>query len=85
MTFQLKERNKIYFFIKYLKYKKKNRKRSKKLDHVKIESFFIKINKKSIVYEFDFSKNVKIHLIFHVSLLKSIDFNTFIQKISFNI
>ena len=80
MTFQLKEKNKIYFNTKNLKYKKKNRKKNKKFDQIKVESFFIKTIKKSINYKFDLLKNVKVFSIFHISLLKSIDSKTFIQK-----
>ena len=80
MTSQLKERNKIYLNTKKLRYKKKNRKRSKKFDQVKVESFFIKAIKKSINYELDLLKNVKVFSIFHISLLKSIDSKTFIQN-----
>ena len=79
MTFQLKKKNKIYLNTKNLKYKK-NQKRNKKFNYVKIESFFIKIIKKSINYELNLSINVKIFSIFHIFLLKSIDSNTFIQN-----
>jgi len=72
MTFQLKERNRIYLLIRNLKTKKT----SKKLNHVKIELFFIKIVKRLINYEFDLPKNAKVFLIFHVSLLELIDPNT---------
>ena len=50
------------------------------MNHVKIELFFIKKIKKTINYELNLFKNVKIYLIFHVLFLKSIDFNIFIQK-----
>ena len=80
MTSQLKKRNKIYLLTKNLSYKRKNKRKSKKFDHVKVESFFIKINKRSINYELDLLKDVKVHSVFHVSLLKSIDFSTFIQN-----
>jgi hypothetical protein len=76
MTSQLKERNKIYLLTKNLKIRKK----SKKLDHVKIESFFIKAVKKSINYELDLLKNAKVFLVFHISLLKSVDPSTSIQE-----
>jgi hypothetical protein len=72
MTSQLKERNRVYLLTKNLKIRKKN----KKLDHVKIESFFIKAIKRSINYELDLSKNVKVFLVFHISLLKSADSST---------
>jgi len=76
MTSQLKEKNKVYLLTKNLKIRKK----SKKLDHVKVESFFIKAIKESINYELDLSKNAKVFLVFHISLLKSVDSSTSIQK-----
>jgi hypothetical protein len=66
----------MYLLTKNLKIRKK----SKKLNHVKIESFFIKTIKESINYELDLSKDAKIFLVFHILLLKSVDLNTFIQK-----
>ncbi len=66
----------MYLLTKNLKIKKK----SKKLNHVKIESFFIKEVKKSVNYELDLLKNVKVFLVFYVSLLKSADFSTSIQE-----
>ncbi len=65
----------MYLLTKNLKIKKK----SKKLDHVKIESFFIKAIKELINYELDLLKDAKVFLVFHVSLLESIDLNTSIQ------
>ena len=72
----LKKRDKVYFFTKNLKI---NKKRSKKLDHVKVESFFIKIIKGRVNYELNFSIDVKIFLIFHISVLESTHSNTSIQ------
>jgi len=66
----------MYLLTKNLKIRKK----SKKLNHVKIESFFIKAVKESINYELDLSKNAKVFLVFHISLLKSVDPSTSIQK-----
>ena len=80
MKSQLKKRNKVYLSTKNLRYRKKDKKRSKKLDSVKIESFFIKTVKRSINYELDLSTDVKVFSIFHVSLLKSVDSDTFIQN-----
>ena len=74
------EEKKVYLNTKSLKYKKKSKKRNRKLNHVKIELFFIKKIKKTINYELNLFKNVKIYSIFYISFLKSIDFNTFIQK-----
>ena len=81
MTSQLKKKNKVYLSTKNLKYRKKNRKKSKKLDSIKIESFFIKTVKESINYELNLSANVKVFSVFHVFLLKSVDSNTSIQNI----
>jgi predicted lactoylglutathione lyase len=76
MAPQLKERNKVYLLTKNLK----TRKKSKKLDHVKVELFFIKAVKESINYELDLPKNAKVFLVFHISLLKSADLSTPIQE-----
>jgi len=76
MTPQLKKGNKIYFLTKNLKIRKK----SKKLDHVKVESFFIKAVKRSVNYELDLLKNVRVFLVFHISLLKLVDPSTPIQE-----
>ncbi len=66
----------MYLLTKNLKIRKK----SKKLNHVKIESFFIKEVKESVNYELDLFKNVKVFLVFHILLLKSVDFSTSIQE-----
>jgi len=66
----------MYLLTKNLKIRKK----SKKLDHVKIESFFIKAVKRSVNYELDLLKNAKVFLVFHISLLKSADLSTLIQE-----
>ena len=73
---QLKKGDKIYLLTKNLKTKKI----SKKLNHVKVDLFFIKQQKKSINYELNQLWNIKIHSIFHVSLLKPADPKTFIQN-----
>ena len=73
---QLKEKDKVYFLTKNLTTKKLN----KKLDHTKIESFFIKAVKRSVNYELSLPKNTRIHSIFHINLLKSADLSTLIQK-----
>ena len=73
---QLKKRDKIYLLTKNLKTKRV----SKKLNHVKIDLFFIKQQKESVDYELNLPSDIKIHSIFHVSLLKSADPKTFIQN-----
>ncbi len=67
----------MYLLTKNLKIRKK----SKKLNHVKIESFFIKAIKKLVNYELDLFKNAKVFLVFYVLLLESVDFSTSIQEI----
>lgn len=72
MTPQLKKKNKIYLLTKNLK----TRKKSRKLNHIKIESFFIKNQRGRVSYELNLSRDVKVHLVFHLSLLKSVDSQT---------
>ncbi len=48
----------------------KIRKLSKKLNHVKVESFLIKKTKKLVNYELDLLKDAKVFLIFYILLLK---------------
>jgi hypothetical protein len=62
----------MYLLTKNLKIRKK----SKKLDHVKVESFFIKAIKELVNYELDLFKDVRVFSVFHISLLKSVDLNT---------
>jgi hypothetical protein len=50
------------------------------LNHVKVESFLVKKAKKSVNYELDLLKDAKVFLIFHISLLKSVDLSTSIQN-----
>jgi hypothetical protein len=76
MTSQLKKKDKMYLLTKNLKIRKK----SKKLNHVKVESFFIKIVKELVNYELDLFKNARVFLVFHISLLESADLSTSIQK-----
>ena len=75
MTPQLKKGNKVYFLMKNLK----TQQSSKKLNHQKIRSFFIKQVKKPVNYELKLSLNTRIHSVFHISLLKSADFKTSVQ------
>ena len=73
---QLKEENKMYFLTKNLKI---NKRRNKKLDHVKVESFFIKIVKGRVNYELNFLANARIFLIFYVFVLELIHSKISIQ------
>lgn len=73
---QLKKENRVSLLTKNLKIKKLN----KKLNNIKIKSFFIKIIKRSINCKLNLLKETRIHLIFYILLLKLIDLNTFIQK-----
>ncbi len=66
MASQLKEEDKIYLFTKNLK----TRKLSKKLNHIKVESFLVKKTKELINYEFDLLKDAKVFLVFYISLLE---------------
>ena len=72
----LKRGDKVYLFTKNLKI---NRRKSKKLNHVKVESFFIKNVKGRVNYELNLFTNVKIFLVFHVFVLKSTHLDTLIQ------
>ena len=72
MASQLKKKNKIYLLTKNLKI----RRLSKKLNHVKVESFLVKKTKRSINYELDLFKDAKVFLVFHISLLELVDPNT---------
>ena len=73
----LKKKNKVYLLTKNLKI---NKRRSKKLNHVKVEPFFVKVVKERINYELNFLNDARIHFVFHISLLKSTHSNTPIQK-----
>ena len=73
---QLKEKNKVYLLTKNLTTKRLN----KKLDHTKVGSFFIKAVKRSVNYELSLPENTRIHLIFHINVLESVDPSTLIQK-----
>ena len=75
MTSQLKKKDKMYFLTKNLKIKQL----SKKLNHQKIKSFFIKAVKRSVNYKLKLSLNTQIHSIFHIFLLESANFETSIQ------
>ena len=68
MTPLLKKKNKVYLYIKNLKI---NKGRSKKLDYVKVESFFIKNVKRSINYELNFFVDARVFFVFHIFVLES--------------
>ena len=72
----LKKRNKVYLFTKNLKMKKS----SKKLNLMKIGLFFIKKIKELKIYELNLLKRIKVFSVFDISLSKSVDLSTFIQK-----
>ena len=76
ITSLLRKKNKVYLLTKNLKIKKT----SKKLNNVKVDSFFIKKIRKSKTFELELSKDTKIFSIFDIFLLKSVDLSTFIQK-----
>ena len=72
----LKKENKIYLFTKNFKTKKSN----KKLNHVKVDLFFIKKVKESKTYELNLFKKIKIFSVFDISLLELANFSTSIEK-----
>ena len=72
----LKKENNVYLFTKNFKVKKSN----KKLNHVKVRSFFIKKIKGLRTYELNLFKEIKVFSVFDILLLKSIDLSTSIQK-----
>ena len=74
ITSLLKKKNKIYLLTKNFKTKKS----SKKLNHVKIDSFFIKKVKRLKTYELNLLKKIKVFSIFDILLLKPADLSTFI-------
>ena len=77
MTPQLKERDKVYLLTKNLKTKKP----SKKLNHVKVKLFLIKVSRKLLNYFLDLSKDIKVHSVFHILLLKLADLKTLLQTV----
>ncbi len=77
----LKKREKAYLLRRNIKTKRL----SNKLNHMKLKSFEILEEKKSINYELNLSAFMKIHSIFHIFLLKSADLNTSIQTESSDI
>ena len=77
----LKEGNKVYLLQKNIQ----TTRPSTKLDHFKIESFRIIRNIKETSFKLDLLTEMRIHLIFHVSLLKSAPANiSVLQQVSDN-
>ena len=72
IAFVLKKEDKMYLFTKNLKTKKS----SKKLDHVKIDPFFIKKIKELKTYELNLLKRIRVFSVFDILLLKSADLST---------
>ena len=66
----------MYLFTKNFEI---NKKKSKKFDHVKVESFFIKVIKGRVNYELNLPIDVKIFFVFHVFVLKLTHSNTSTQ------
>ncbi len=70
-----KKKNKVYL----LRWNIKMKRSSNKLNHMKLESFEILEEKRLMNYELNLSTFMRIHLIFHISLLKFTDLNSSIQ------
>ena len=66
---QLKEKNKIYFYIRNLRIIWENR----KLDYKKINSFYIKMKKNNINYKLELLNWINFYLVFYISVLKLIN------------
>ena len=75
MAPQLKKRNKVYLLTKNLK----TQQPSKKLNHQKIEPFYIKQVKKSVNYKLKLPPDTQIHPVFHISLLEPADSKMSVQ------
>lgn len=73
---QLKEGDKVYLLTKNLK----TRKRSKKLDHVKVGPFLIAERKSEVSYRLQLPSDARIHPVFHISLLEPADPLTPLQE-----
>jgi len=73
--FTLKKENKVYLLRRNIKTKRS----SNKLNHTKLKSYKILEIKESINYKLNLLTFMRIHLIFHICLLKSADSNTSIQ------
>ena len=71
---QLKKRDKVYLFIKNLKL----RTHTKKRDYIKVRLFFIKGVKGPQNFKLELPKDVKIYLVFYISLLEPADLETLV-------
>ena len=78
MVLQLKKGNKVYLLTKNLKRKKGKNQYTKKLDYVKVGLFFVKKQKKPVSYKIDLLKDLKIYLVFYISLLELVNQETLI-------
>jgi len=70
-----KKKNKAYLLRQNIKMKRL----SNKLNHIKLKFYKILEIKELINYKLNLSTSMRIHLIFHICLLKSADSNTLIQ------
>jgi RNase H-like domain found in reverse transcriptase/Reverse transcriptase (RNA-dependent DNA polymerase)/Integrase zinc binding domain/Aspartyl protease/Chromo (CHRromatin Organisation MOdifier) domain len=73
---QLKEGDKVYLRTKNLRSKR----RSKKLDHVKVGPFLVKKVKGPNNIELDLPKDARVHPVFHISLIEPADPETPLQE-----
>ena len=73
----LNERDKVHLLIKNLK----TRKKYKKLNNIKVKSYFIKAKRRIVNYECKLVKNIKVYLIFYILLLELADTKISIQDV----
>ena len=71
----LKEKNKAYLLRRHIKTKRS----SNKLNYTKLESYRVLRFKKSVNYELELSKSMRIHSVFHISILELADSETSLQ------
>ena len=71
----LKEGDKTYLLRRNIKIMRPNN----KLDHIKLGSFKIKKIKGDVNYELDLPEKMRIHLVFHISLLEPANTDTPVQ------
>ena len=72
---QLKEGDRVYLLTKNLK----TRKRSRKLDHVKVGPFLIAQQRSEVSYRLQLPQDARIHPVFHISLLEPAEPSTPLQ------